>query len=91
MNSQWKSTNRFILLPELNLITHWQQNKLRTHYKCSKESDYEVCPKCATISYSVHDKRSVKVQDAPIEWPISVLPTSLPSKKMEVVAGFEPT
>lgn len=66
MDPQWESTNRFILLPELKILTHWQQNKFRTHYKCVKESAFEVCPKCATKSFSVHDRRWVKVQDHPL-------------------------
>ena len=66
MDSIWKSTERFILLPELNLLTHYQSDKFRTHYKCKKESEFEVCPKCAAKSYSVHDRRWVNVQDQPI-------------------------
>lgn len=66
MDSKWKSTENFILLPELNLITQWQSHKFRTNYKCKKESTFEVCPKCAVKSYSVHDRRWVKVQDQPI-------------------------
>lgn len=66
MDPQWKSTSKFILLPELKIITHWQTDKFRTQYKCAKESEFEVCPKCATKSYSVHDRRWVKVQDQPI-------------------------
>lgn len=66
MDSKWKSTENFILLPELNLITQWQSHKFRTNYKCKKESTFEVCPRCAVKSYSVHDRRWVKVQDQPI-------------------------
>jgi len=51
-------------LPELKILTHWQSGKFRTNYKCAKVSEFEVCPKCAIKSYSVHDKRWVKVQDA---------------------------
>jgi len=66
MDSKWKSTEKFILLPELNLLTHYQSDKFRTHYKCTKESEFEVCPRCAVKSYSVHDRRWVNVQDQPI-------------------------
>ena len=66
MDPQWESTSKMILLPELKLLTQWQQNKFRTHYKCEKESKFEVCPKCATKSFSVHDRRWVKVKDQPI-------------------------
>jgi len=66
MDPNWKSTTNFILLPELKIISHWQSDKFRTNYKCSKESKFEVCPKCAIKCYSVHDRRWVKVKDAPI-------------------------
>lgn len=66
MDPKWSSTSKFILLPELKIISHWQSDKFRTQYKCAKESDFEVCPKCAVKSYSVHDRRWVQVQDAPI-------------------------
>ena len=66
MGSTWKSTDKFILLPELKILSHWQSDKFRTHYKCIKESKFEVCPKCATPSTSVHDRRWVKVIDQPI-------------------------
>lgn len=66
MDPKWQSTQSFILLPELKIITHWQQDKLRTNYKCSKESEFEICPKCAVKSYSVHDRRWVKIKDHPI-------------------------
>lgn len=66
MDPNWESTESLILLPELKIMTHWQSAKFRTHYKCQKESEFEVCPKCAVKSYSVHDRRWVKVQDQPI-------------------------
>lgn len=66
MSPEWESTEKFILLPELKLITQWQSNKFRTHYKCAKESEFEVCPKCAAPSRSVHDRRWVKIKDQPI-------------------------
>jgi transposase len=66
VDPKWQSTFKFILLPELKIISHWQSDKFRTRYKCAKESEFEVCPKCATKSYSVHDRRWVKVEDQPI-------------------------
>ncbi len=64
--SQWNTISSFILLPELKLLNCWQVNRFRNHYKVQKESAFEVCPKCATKSSSVHDRRWVKVQDQPI-------------------------
>lgn len=66
MDPKWSSTSKFVLLPELKIISHWQMDRFRTNYKCAKESDFEVCPRCAVKSYSVHDRRWVKVKDAPI-------------------------
>lgn len=66
MDPNWKSTFKFILLPELKIISHWQSDKFRTRYKCAKQSEFEVCPKCATKSFSVHDRRWVRVEDQPI-------------------------
>jgi transposase len=66
MSPEWESTAKFILLPELKLLTHWQSDKFRTQYKCTKQSEFEVCPKCATKSFSVHDRRWIKVYDQPI-------------------------
>lgn len=66
MNPSYKSTEKFILLPELKVLAHWQSHKFRTNYRCEKESEFEVCPKCAVKSYSVHDRRWVTVQDEPI-------------------------
>jgi len=66
MDPKWETTADFILLPELKIITHWQSAKFRTRYKCRKDSEFEVCPRCAVKSYSVHDRRWVRVQDQPI-------------------------
>lgn len=66
MDPQWETTSKFILLPELEIITHWQSAKFRTHYKCAKASEFEICPKCAVKASSVHDRRWVTVEDQPI-------------------------
>lgn len=66
MDPNWKSTSKFILLPELKIVTHWQSDKFRTRYKCEKESEFEICPKCASKCSSVHDRRWVKIEDQPI-------------------------
>jgi len=66
MDSNWQSNNRLIVLPELNILTHGQSNKFRYNYQCEKVSDFEVCPKCAAKSYSVHDRRWVNVKDQPV-------------------------
>jgi transposase len=60
------ATESFILLPELKLISFWNPRRYRNVYRVRKESDFEVCPKCATKSFSVHDRRKVKIKDHPI-------------------------
>ncbi len=64
--SQWDSNDNFILLPELKLLNRWNPERYRNHYRVRKESEFEVCPKCATPSRTVHDRRWVKVKDHPI-------------------------
>lgn len=55
---------KFTLLPELKLSSfHYSSTKL--NYGAIKESEFEVCPKCATPSYTVHDRRTVTIKDAP--------------------------
>ncbi len=66
MDPDWQSNNRLIVLPELNILTHGQSNKFRYNYQCEKVSEFEVCPRCAVKSYSVHDRRWVDVKDQPV-------------------------
>lgn len=58
--------SNFLLCPELKIIDHWFLGRHQTNLKVKKVSEFEVCPKCATKSYSVHDRRWVRVKDAPI-------------------------
>lgn len=66
MDPDWQSNIRLIVLPELNILTHGQSNKFRYNYQCEKVSDFEICPKCAVKSYSVHDRRWIDVKDQPV-------------------------
>lgn len=61
-----KNLSRFIFDAELEVLGHWQIGRFKTHYQLKKTTDFEVCPKCAVKSYSVHDRRWVVIQDAPI-------------------------
>lgn len=55
---------KFTLLPELKLSQfHYSRTILK--YEALKVSKFEVCPKCATPSFKVHDRRVVTVKDAP--------------------------
>lgn len=56
--------NRFLLLPELKL-TSFKVKSSELFYQTIKESRFEVCPKCATPSTKVHDRRLVRVKDQP--------------------------
>lgn len=55
-----------LLLPELKFIKLTYSHRASSHYHLEKFSDSEVCPKCAKLSYSVYDHRSVKIKDVPV-------------------------
>ena len=57
---------RFVLLPELNLISVQKVAPGYTRYVVEKRSPGEVCTRCANFSSSVYDRRTVVVKDAPI-------------------------
>ena len=63
---------RFTLLPELHL-TYFHGNKGTTSLYCEKRSEFEVCPKCATQTSVVYDRRLVSVKDAPMRDHLVVL------------------
>ncbi len=57
----------FLLLPELELIkTDMKPGGSRVHLHCDKRSEFEVCPRCATASSVVYDRRTVTVKDEPV-------------------------
>lgn len=56
---------RSVLLPELKLEYVGVKGSLSV-YGCRKTSDLEVCPRCATPSRAVYDRRWAKVKDAPL-------------------------
>lgn len=58
--------SNFLLCKDLKVINHWFLGRHQTFLKVEKKSQFEVCPKCATKSSSVHDRRWVKIKDAPI-------------------------
>ena len=58
--------SRFLLLPELKLISQVKNPNDVTVFLCEKVSDFEVCPRCAVKSTSVYDHRVVKIHDNPI-------------------------
>ena len=61
-----KVPGNFIFLPELVLERIESESRSSAKYHLRKESDFEVCPKCATPSESVYDRRTVTIKDEPI-------------------------
>lgn len=57
---------RFVLLPELKLTAWKKSSALESTVQARKTSSFEVCPKCATPSWTVYDHRIVKLKDAPV-------------------------
>src|SRR5688572_18605520 len=53
-------------LPEVKITDQRWSNRYAVHLQGFKDSEFEVCPKCATLSSSIYDHRQVKVKDAPI-------------------------
>lgn len=56
-------TKRFIL-PGLKLIKFEKISNKTFHFYCEKKTLWEVCRKCPTQSYSIHDHREVRIRDA---------------------------
>lgn len=58
---------RRLLLPELKFRRSWRKPGTGTlGVEAEKQSEFEVCPRCATPSRSVYDHRVVSVRDAPV-------------------------
>lgn len=58
---------RQLLLPELRYERSWRKPGTATlAVEVEKQSEMEVCPRCATPSTSTYDRRTVVVRDAPM-------------------------
>lgn len=57
---------RFVLPKETELVGLVRSEKYQAHFTVKKVSREEVCPRCATLSRSKYDRRTVVVRDAPI-------------------------
>ncbi|MCK6595014.1 MAG: ISL3 family transposase [Bacteriovoracaceae bacterium] len=53
-------------LPELKIISHRRTAKLDCEFELEKTSSFEICPKCATRSWTIYDHVWVRIKDAPI-------------------------
>ncbi len=62
---------QFLLLPEIKVLRWTRDRRGSQHVWCEKESDFEVCPKCAQISRTLYDHRWVRLRDQPI-WGVSI-------------------
>jgi transposase len=61
-----QKVTRFLLLPELKLLS-WNKERIAANIvDTEKESEFEVCPKCATASSTGYDYRLVTLKDAPV-------------------------
>ncbi len=56
-----------LLLPELRLLSSRAAHREPIQMCAEKTSTVEVCPKCATASSSVYDRRWVQVKDEPLQ------------------------
>jgi transposase len=61
-----QNLTRFILLPEINFLSSRKAGKAHTVIEGEKVSAVEICPKCATPSTVIYDRRQVEIKDAPI-------------------------
>lgn len=68
-----ESLAHFILLPELKLTGRYARKGLQGYLVAKKPGHEEYCPKCATPSRSIYDRRKVRVKDAPIRGQLVVL------------------
>lgn len=60
------SLSSFLLLPELDFESKFSLGNWGIGLVATKSSAFEVCPKCATRSSSVYDRRVIKIKDEPI-------------------------
>lgn len=58
---------RRMLLPEVHLVRSYRKPGTATIVvETEKQSELEVCPRCATPSRSIYDHRQAKIRDAPV-------------------------
>jgi transposase len=63
---QYRHLSRLVLLPELKLVRFYINHRKQRIHVVEKHSEFEVCPRCATPSNSIYDRRRVAAHDAPI-------------------------
>lgn len=58
--------NKFLSLPEVQIVKKRNKDHHVIEFEAYKESEFEVCPKCATKSSQIYDHVYVKIKDTPI-------------------------
>jgi transposase len=58
--------NNLFGIPELVFTNKSSQHKNTLRLHCKKKTKREYCPKCATKSTTLYDKRTVEIKDIPI-------------------------
>ena len=59
------SISNFCILPDLEFVKFYGVGSY-FYLEVKKNTLYEVCPKCATISYKIYDHRRVFIKDSPL-------------------------
>ena len=57
-----------LMLPDLKLLKVEKISNKTLHYHCVKKTKWEVCRKCPTKSYTVHDHRTVSIRDTKLQY-----------------------
>ena len=61
-----KKLTQFLLLPKLELVNfHSSQLKKKVVFECETKTRSDFCPHCGMETSLVHDRRTVKILDAP--------------------------
>jgi transposase len=63
---QMSKLTQLIELPELKILKETRDRFGGFHIQVEKRCDFEVCPKCATSSKTIYDRRITKARDEPI-------------------------
>lgn len=64
---QRSKLSQIVKLPELKVLKEARDKKGGFHIHVEKQSECEVCPKCASISKVIYDRRVGKAHDEPIK------------------------
>lgn len=57
-----------LMLPELKLLRVEKISNKTLHYHCIKKTKWEICRKCPTKCFKVHDHRTVSIRDTKLQY-----------------------